>query len=359
VTALRIAIALAGGAAALAAAPYRIAVVSMSHSHAGGHLERMLKSDAVTLVGVGENAPDLVARARKLGVRDDLIFPDWRQMIDRVQPDVVWAFTETNRHVEVVEYCAPRKVHVMVEKPLSATHAEALAIERAATRHGIRVFTNYSTAWQPAVYAARAALAAGHIGSVTRMRVAIGHMGPGDPRKSAFAAWLADPIKNGGGALMDFGCYGVLQSLWYKGRPDSVLATANQLRPDEFPKVEDHAVILLHYQDGVAILEASWNLPARPASGFEIFGQKGSLNVGATIELRLNAGGRAAAATSLPVDPLPPERADALAYMGERLRANQPLEGLVALPINVMLAEILDAAKESVRTGRVVKLAAK
>jgi predicted dehydrogenase len=353
-TALRLLVITAAAAVSLAAAPYRIAVVSMAHSHVGPHLEKILKSDAVTFVGLAESAPDLTARARKLGVPENLIFADWRQMIDRIKPDVVWAFTETNRHVEVVEYCAPRKVHVMVEKPLAATHPEALAIERAAKRHGIHVFTNYSTAWQPAIYAAKAALAAGQVGDVTRMRASIGHMGPGDPRNSAFARWLADPVQNGGGALMDFGCYGVLQSLWYKGRPDGVLATTNQLRPEEFPKVEDNAVILLHYKDGLSILEASWNLPARPAAGFEIFGRKGSLNIlGGTIERRLNG---AAAPTALPIDPLPPERADALSYMGNALRTNQPLEGLVALPINIAVAEILDAAKQSVKSGRLISL---
>lgn len=352
----RLALSLAVAVSA-AAAPYRIAVVSMAHGHAGPHIEKMLKSGAARLVGIGESSPERVARAKKLGAPADLIFDDWRAMIDRVKPDAVWAFTETSRHVEVVEYCAPRGVHVMVEKPLAATYAEAQAIARAAQRHGVIVFTNYSTAWGPAIYAARAALDAGRIGPVHRMRVAIGHMGPGDPRKSSFAAWLADPAKNGGGAIMDFGCYGVLQSLWYKGRPESVYATVNRIRPEEFPNVDDNATLILNYKDGVAILEASWNLPARPPSGFELFGRKGSLNVtGAAVELRLNGMKPGDAPTLLPVDPLPPERADPLAAMGECLRVKRPPNSLLALDLNVQVAEILDAAKESARTGRAVAL---
>ena len=88
-----------------------------------------------------------------------------------------------------------------------------------------------------------------------------GHNGPGDPRKSSFAAWLADPVKNGGGVLMDFGCYMVLWSMGLKGMPESVYATAQHLKPEMFPNVEDHALIVLNYKDGMAILEASWDLP--------------------------------------------------------------------------------------------------
>ena len=54
-------------------------------------------------------------------------------------------------------------------------------------------------------------------------------------------------MKNGGGALVDFGCYNALWSLWYMGRPESVYAEAIHLRPETFPKVEDSAVLVLKY----------------------------------------------------------------------------------------------------------------
>ncbi len=339
---------------AAAAAPLKVAVAGMSHSHAGSHIQEMLKSGAVTLVGVADELPEFTARARKLGVPEALIFTDYRVMIERAKPDFVWAFTETNRHAEVVEYCAPRKVHVMVEKPLAATFAEAQAISRAARKYGIQVFTNYGTAWQASYYTAKAALDDGKVGAAYRLRMAIGHMGPGDPRKSTFAAWLADPIKNGGGALMDFGCYGVMLSVWLKGRPASVYATANHLRPEEFPKVEDNATIILNYPDGVSILEGSWNLPARPESGFEIFGRTGSLNVmGGRAELRVNGTKDVA---NLTVQPLTAPRTSPLEYMAECIRAGMAPKGMVALDLNVAVNEVLDAAKESIRSGRAVKL---
>jgi predicted dehydrogenase len=54
--------------------------------------------------------------------------------------------------------------------------------------------------------------------------------------------------------------------------------------------------------------------------------------------------------------PLPPEAAGPIAFMVDAIRNHKPIEGITALDINLGVVEIIEAAKESVRTGRVVKL---
>ena len=349
----------------LAAQPYKIAVVSMLHAHVFGHLGTILKSDQARFVGISETLPELIERAKRSdntrpGVPESLIFSDWKKMIDETRPDFVWAFTPTNEHVDVVRYCAPRGIHVMMEKPLAATYKEALEIQALAKKHKILVMTNYGSTWGAAQYAAKAAVDAGEIGPVWRLHAVTGHGGPGDPKTSPFVAWLADPVKNGGGALVDFGCYLVNWSLWLKGMPESVYASANHLKPELFPKVEDNATIILNYQDGIAILEASWDLPPAQRVGNEIYGMKGSI-VGNQIRKAgsqgLGGGGRGAQqGDPLQVTTLPPERAEPVAYMIDRLRTRQPLDGPSALDLNVNVQEVLEAAKISVKTGRAVQL---
>ena len=355
----------------LAAEPYKIAVVSMLHAHVWLHLGTMLTGDQVKLVGVSETLPDLIARATREdaipqrqgatrpAVPATLIFADWKKMIDETKPDIVWAFTPTNGHVEVVRYCAPKGIHVIMEKPLAATYQEALEIQTLARKHHILVLTNYGSTWQASQYAVKAAVDSGAIGPVWRLHAVQGHNGPGDPRKSSFAAWLADPVQNGGGALMDFGCYLVLWSLGLKGMPESVYATVQHLKPEMFPKVDDSALIVLNYKDGVAVLEPSWDLPPAERLGSEIYGTKGSI-VGSTIRKANGAatGGRGARqpGDAIAVTPLPPERAEPIAYMVDRLRHKQPLDGPSALDLNVEVQEVLEAAKISARTGRAVPL---
>jgi predicted dehydrogenase len=282
------------------------------------------------------------------------IYLDYRKMLDEQKPDIVWAFVENNRHLEIVEACAPRKIQVMFEKPLASTFRDALAIERLAEKHGIRVLTNYQMAWWPANYTAKAQADSGAVGKVWRLHGIVGHGGPGSKgaRSQYFFEWLTDPVKNGGGALIDFGCYNALWSLWYLGRPESVFATVNHLRPDTFPKVEDNSNLLLHYKNGIGIFEGSWDLP-RSFQDLEIFGLEGSVSMrNGRVELRK---GRSQP-SEVALASLPPERAEAVASMVHAMKEGRPLEGLVALPINVEVVEILEAAKMSVSSGKAIAL---
>ncbi len=351
----------------MAAQQYKIAVVSLLHTHVFGHLGKMVKGDLVKLVGVSETLPELVRQAtrgdnNRPAVPESLIFSDWKKMIDQTKPDFVWAFTPTNEHVDVVRYCAPRGIHVMMEKPLAATYTEALEIQALARKHNILVMTNYGSTWNAPQYAVKAAVDAGEIGPVWRLHALTGHGGPGDPKTSPFVAWLADPVKNGGGALVDFGCYLVNWSLWLKGTPETVYASVNHLKPQLFPKVEDNATIILNYKDGVAILEATWDLPPAQRLGNEVYGTKGSITGNQIRKPGPRGAGAAGGGRGmqqgdpLPVTPLPPERAEPIAYMVDHIRSKQALDGPSALELNVRVNEVLEAAKMSVKTGKAVAL---
>ena len=335
-----------------AAAQEKIAVVGLVHSHVWGHLAKMVKGDPARLVGIAETNPELIAEARKAGAT--VFFDDYLKMLDETKPDVVWAFTPNDEHLKIIEACAPRKIHVIFEKPLASTYKDALTIRRLANKHGIYVMTNYQMAWWPANYAAKSQADSGAVGKVWRLRGIVGHGGPGSqgPRSKYFFEWLTDPVKNGAGALMDFGCYNALWSLWYLGKPEKVFAEVKHLRPEIFPKVEDTSSMVLSYKNGVGMFEGSWDLP-RSFQDLEVFGLDGSIYMkNSSVEVRK---GRSQA-TEMTLTPLPPERAEPIAYMLHCIREKRAPDGLVALDINVDVNEIIEAAKMSVKSGQAVKL---
>jgi predicted dehydrogenase len=354
--------------------PYKLALVGLNHDHVWTQLPAMLRGDLARLVGIAETLPDRVARVQKEettqqagtrpAVSSSLIFSDWKKMIDDVKPDIVWAFIETSRHLEVVQYCAPRKIHVIFEYPLAVKYRDALEIQKLAKQYDIKVLTNYVYwSWTAPTYAAKAAVDAGAIGHVYRLSGLNGHGGPGDYRQSTFFAWLMDAQKNGGGAGVDFAAPLVVWALWVKGLPQSVFAHMLYLRPQEYNDVDDNATIILNYKDAVAILEGTWDMAAGPTFSNQIIGRSGSLVVGrGGVEMykpgdKPASGGRApAAVTKLPVDPLPPEKSGALAYMVDRIRKKLPLEDMSALDINVQVVELFEAAANSARTGRAINL---
>jgi len=336
-----------------AAQDYKIAIIGLVHSHVWGHLETMLKQEHAKFAGIAESNAELVAHAKTRGAERVPFYSDYRKMLDEATPDIVWAFVENNRHLEIVQACAPKGIHVMFEKPLASTYKDALAIQALAKKHNIRIMTNYQMAWWPSQYEAKRLVDAGEAGTVWRLRGVVGHGGPGSegPANKFFFEWLTDPVKNGAGALMDFGCYNALWSLWYLGKPDTVYAQVNHLRPERFPKVEDNASLVLSYKNGVGMFEGSWDLP-RSFQDLEIFGLKGSVYMNRNgVEVRQGTATKQANAA-----PLAAEKAGPIPYMIHCLRTKTPVEGLTAIDINVQVNEIIEAALRSVKTGKAVKL---
>jgi predicted dehydrogenase len=335
------------------APPLKIAVVGLVHGHAWANLTDILASKAVTLVGLSEPNPVLRDLAKRKGVSDALLFTDTVRMLDETKPDIVWGFVENNRHLEVVRACAKRGIHVILEKPLASTYADARAIRDVAHAAGIFVMTNYQMAWWPANAAAKRIVDSGGVGAVFRLHGLVGHGGASSegPSNRVFFDWLTDPVANGGGALIDFGCYTAVWSLWYLGRPQTVFARAETLQPERFPKVDDNVMILLGYPGGSALIEASWDLP-RAYQDLEIMGRKGTV---AMNKDGVQVGQGRTPSHSVPADALPEEKATPAAYMANAIRTHQPPGDILGLDINVDVMEILDAAQRSIRSGSVVR----
>ena len=340
---------------ALYAAKPKIAFVGLRHSHCWRQLENATeRADAIELVGIAESIPELVAEAKKIHP-GQYFTDDYKKLVAERKPDVVWAFVENNRHLEILEHMAPLGIHVIFEKPLASNFAEAKKMQALAAKHGVQVMTNYQMAWWPTNQEIKRQAESGAIGRVWRLHGIVGHGGPGSegPRSKYFFAWLTDPVKNGAGALVDFGCYNAIWALWIKGRPQSVYARVDRLQPERFAKVEDNSVMILDYPDGVGIFEGSWDLP-HSFQDLELFGREGSLYMNRdAVYLRK---GRRGDSQPLKTAALPDARLDPLLYIADVVGNGKQVDNIMALDINAAAVEILDAAKESIATGKPVAL---
>ena len=146
-----------------------------------------------------------------------------------------------------------------------------------AERHHVHLLTNLETTWYPSVHAIGALVDEGAIGEIRKVVVHDGHRGPKEIGvEPEFLAWLTDPVRNGGGALTDFGCYGANLMTWLmKGEaPLTVTAVTQQVKPAIYPRVDDEATIVLTYPRAQAILQASWNWPVN-RKDMEVYGARG------------------------------------------------------------------------------------
>jgi predicted dehydrogenase len=170
-----------------------------------------------------------------------------------------------------------------------------------------------------------------------------------------FLAWLSDPVRNGAGALFDFGCYGANLATWLLNgaEPLTVSATTQTLKPDIYGKVDDEATIVLAYPKTQVIIQASWNWPYN-RKDMDVYGRRGYILAPDRRTLHVRSGDKPEERISVP--PLSDERQDELSYFVSVIRGNTSASGLSSMANNMVVTKILTAARESARTGRMVRL---
>jgi predicted dehydrogenase len=340
-------------------APMRIAVAGVSHDHAGFIFGRRQAED-LSIVGVFDTNTTLAGRyADRYKFSRSIIFNNLDSMLDRVKPDAVLAFGSIYDHMMVVEKCAPRGIHVMVEKPLATNLVHAKKMQELALKYKIHVLTNFETSWYPSTAKTLQLVHdSSFTGRIKKMVIHDGHQGPKEIGVSnEFFAWLTDPIGNGGGALMDFGCYGAnLATLLMKEEEAlSVTAVTAQYKPAIYPKVDDEATIIIQYPSAQCIIQASWNWPFG-RKDMEVYGDSGYIIAMDNSRMRIR-NRQTVKENMIQVTPSDiPVYTDPFSYFMDVIRGKIkiPPKGLYSLENNMQVVRILEAARESAKTGKTV-----
>jgi len=340
--------------------PLKIGVVGLTHGHVHWILGREDRGD-IQIVGIVEPNQDLAERySKQHGYPMSIVFNTIEEMITKTHPQAVTAFGNIYDHLKVVEICAPLGIHVMVEKPLAVSLEHAKRMEKLAKENNIHLLTNYETTWYPSNHKAYDLLKSGAIGDLRKVIVRDGHKGPKKIGVNAeFLEWLTDPVLNGGGAIMDFGCYGANLVTWLgQGqRPNSVTAVTHQLQAENNPKVDDDAIIILTYDDFNAIIEASWDWPIG-RKDMEIYGVDGVLYADNrnNLRMRISEGYDGYKEESFKLEERQAPLDDPFALFAAVIKNEIVLKpfDLSSLENNMIVMEILEAAKESALTKRTI-----
>lgn len=346
--------------------PLRIGVAGVSHGHLGNVIGSMDRGDYV-IVGVAEANDEYRTHNGLVGrLPEDKFYASLEEMLDKEKPEAVVAYGSILDHMAVVEACAPRGIHVMVEKPLATTYKQAKKIAALAEKYNIRVMTNYETTWYATNHHLKHIVDEGRMGEVRRINVYDGHEGPVEIGcDDKFMSWLSDPVGNGGGAVIDFGCYGANLATWIMGgkRPKTVYAVLQQNKPQVYPKVDDDATIILDYGGCTVQIMGSWCWPMSRKDMY-VYMDKGyvyqkNANQMETYMMGGRKGEFAAPALQAPYN-------DSYRYLKALVRGelegnphneiDPAMKDLNSLENNLIVCQILEAAIKSARTGKVVRL---
>lgn len=339
--------------------PVKLAIAGLSHGHVHWVFNREGKND-IKIVGIYEEDQELAKKFQKdYDLDPSLFYTDLRTMLDETKPEAVSAFGAISEHIEIVRASAPRKINVMVEKPLAFDYNEALEIQKLAEENDIEVLTNFETSWYASNQYVNDLVGDGKLGEIRKVWVNDGHEGPKEIGVGPdFLDILIDPEKNGAGALVDFGCYGANLMTWLmKGqKPSSVTAVIARNKPEIYSEVDDEATIILQYPKAQCVIQASWNWPFS-RKDMTVYGTKGFATAkdGTTVLERTEA---KTTEKTVKLDPRPEPYGDPFSYLASVIRGKiTPDENsMYGLPINVTVVEILDAAIESAKTRTTIML---
>ncbi len=227
-----------------------------------------------SLVAVSRARSDLAAEfAREFGARKH--YSDWRQMVEDGEVNAIYIATPVYLHKEQTVAAAEAGKHVLCEKPMALDVEECDVMIATCRNQSVRFGVAYYRHFYPAVQRIKEIIQSGEIG--TPIIAQINAFERFNPSPDAERSWLMDRKKAGGGPMMDFGCHRIeiLNNIF--GNPHSIRAlTTNALFPRD---VEDTAVALLGFKNGMQAIVSISHAPREPLDTFDIFGSEGSIRI--------------------------------------------------------------------------------
>ena len=258
--------------------PLRIGVLGLIHDHVWDHLPQLAHSENAKLAGAYDTNQAL--RDRVQSEYGCPVYETPEALLEALELDGVYIFSSNKAGAELALLALEQGLPVMIEKPMAASLSQAEAMLALAREKNLCLMVNWPFAWWPQMQHAIALAKSGGIGDIWQVKDRAAHAGPRELGCSDFFCdWLFDPELNGAGAMMDYCCYGCVLASNLMGMPESITGVGGQYRPAPLG-VEDNALIVMQYPQGLATAEGSWSQIGKlTAYATAIYGTEGTLIV--------------------------------------------------------------------------------
>ncbi len=358
---------------------YRVGIIGFAHMHINHVAALFAEHPQVTMAACADTRPDIPERREAPYTRqwnqkhalEDIgvqkAYDTYEEMLDVESLDLIICCSENDKHPAVVEACAERGIHVCVEKPMAMDLSGARQMVRACQRAGTALAVNWPMAWEPAIRQTKKLLDEGVIGRILQIKMRRGHTGPlGAGAAHAGVSETAAPMTEdelsatwwhrrsaGGGAMLDFCCYGAMASRWFLDeQAQGVLGLAGNLN-SPWGDADDNGVMVIQYPGAMGIVEGTWTTVAPGIPGGPVvYGTQGTLVVGGQDGETCIRVDTASGSTTHACPPLPEGRQQISEELIHHLDTGEPLHPMVDAALNVEVMAIIDAALRSVETRK-------
>ena len=348
---------------------FKTGVIGFAHMHVNGLLDNFSELDCIEWVACADTEPQTpslseepftrkanIKRAKdKTGIPK--VYDDYRKMLDEESFDIIIFCPENGQKATVAADIAEHGIDMFTEKPLAADLSEALKIKRAVDFNDVSLMVNWPTTWSPAIRKAYSLIQDNEIGDVWEIKwrngASLGPLAYGQDisEKEKGAEWWHQ-ADAGGGALLDYCCYGACLSRWFLGKSAEAARGIKANLQSHYGDAEDNAVITVRFPDAIAILEGTWTtyntgIPGGPI----IYGNQGTIVINdGKVELYKER--KSDEPTSILTGELPENRNNPAKEFIYHLQTGDELHPTLDLPINIDAMAILDAGSQSAESGK-------
>lgn len=253
----------------------KIGFLGCEHKNTEAYLAALRQIDGTEIVGIAESADK--ALGKELAARADIRWYGSPDALFADGPDAVIVCSATARHADLTVAAARAGKHVLVEKPIATTEADAERMIAECAKNHVMLMTAFPMRYSPAVTRMRDMILSGGVGRIVAVNAA-NHSAMPD-------GWLADPALSGGGSVMEQTAYVADLLHWILGCDIRNVYCKMATLIHDIP-VEDCALVSLEFQNRVyAAIDASWDRPSSyPTHGdvtMEIVGTEGCVSLDA------------------------------------------------------------------------------
>jgi predicted dehydrogenase len=352
----------------------KIVGINFDHFHMGDLLRMAYEHPRIEIAAICDEEPARMEEAaRNFSIPPDRIFTDYRRCLEHTKPDIAILCPATARHAEYVEKVAPFGVHILIEKPMADSLAEADAMIRAVKTTGKTLAINWPLAWYPAHRTAKRLIDEGMVGEVIEVHFYDGNRGPlyhvadkievseEDVRRRKPDSWFYKGA-SGGGSLRDYLGYGVTLGTWFHNGRSPIDITTVVDEPLGL-EVDEHSITIARYEAGLSKYETRWGTftdpwthQPQPKCGFVLVGSEGTISSydfekTVRVQTKSDRAGR-----DIPVDTIAAPHRNPVEHFIHHLETGEPLLGPLTVEMSRIGQQIVDAAIVSAREKRTVKL---
>ena len=353
---------------------WKIAGINFDHMHMGDNLRMAHEHPKAEIVALCDEQPERMRDAvSRFQIPQDRLFTNVDDCLEKSQADIVLLCPETNTHRRWVEKVAPHGVHIILEKPFAASLADADKMIEVTQATGKLFAINWPMVWYAGNQTAKRLLDEGAIGQLREVHYYDGNRGPlhhladkvevstDDAQLAKADSWFYKKAA-GGGALLDYLGYGTTLGSWYQGGRMPLEVTTVVDQPPGL-EVEEHSITVARYEHGLSKFETRWGtftdpwvLQPQPKCGFVLTGTEGTISsydTEPTVRLQTRD---CPAGRELAVDALASPYQNPIQHVIHCLETGEALEGPLSPEISRLGQQIVDAAIQSAREKRTVRL---